>query len=156
MILKLDRQQRLGNSILPQLLDENREEVSEAPHFDYALYKNGGLVSKQGDFNYGRDFSLENIDYKLLSTAGLRHNGYHHIAVQGKAINEFYVISSLIYPTRFIITNFSVFFLFLVGLIILIFLISAIFYNTQRKGVSISAKIQLLLNFSFFLTVDYC
>ncbi len=151
VVLKLDRQQRLGNSILPRLLVENRESVMEAPQFDYALYRDGRLTTAQGGFNYDRDFSFNSEELEVLQAEGLSKNGYYHIAVPGKAPNEYYIISSESYPRRFVITNFSVFFLFLVGLIILFFLISAIFYNTQRKGVSISAKIQLLLNFAFFL-----
>jgi len=151
VILKLDRQQRLGNSILPQLLVENKDEIAATMPYDYALYRNGDLLSFQGDFNYERDFSIANFDKDILMTDGVFQNGYHHMAFQGKSIDEYYIVSSPIYPRRFIITNFSVFFLFLVGLIILIFLVSAVFNNSQQKGVGISAKIQLLLNFAFFL-----
>lgn len=151
VILKLDRQQRLGNSILPQLLVENQDEISETIHFDYALYSDDALLSFQGDFNYERDFSIANYDKDLLMSVGVFENDYHHMAFQGKSENEYYIVSSQAYPRRFIITNFSVFFLFLVGLIITIFLVSAVFNNSRQKGVGISAKIQLLLNFAFFL-----
>ena len=151
IILKLDRQQRLGNSILPQLLVENNDEISSAMQFDYALYKNENLQSFQGDFNYERDFSLANYDKEILMSKGAFQNGYHHMAFQGKSNDEYYIVSSKMYPRRFIITNFSVFFLFLVGLIIMIFLVSAVINNSRQRGVGISAKIQLLLNFAFFL-----
>jgi len=151
IILKLDRQQHLGNSILPQLLLENREDIAAAKYFDYALYDSGVLVRNQGDFNYDRDFDLSKFDIENLLDEGVKQNGYHHMAVQGKSGDEYYIISSSIYPQRFVFTNFSVFFLFLVGLTILIFLVSAIINNSQHKGVTISAKIQLLLNFAFFL-----
>jgi len=52
---------------------------------------------------------------------------------------------------RFMITNFSLFFLFSVVMIILIFFASAIFYNLKKSTVTIAAKVQILLNFAFFL-----
>lgn len=151
IVIKLDRQQRLANSILPQLLVESGNGRSDLKKFDYALYRGGEIISAYGNFNYARDFTFQGQDMDQLKSVGVKQSGYRHLVIDGKTSTEYYVISSPVYPRRFVVTNFSVFFLFLVGLIILFFLINAIIYNAQRRGVSISAKIQLLLNFAFFL-----
>lgn len=151
VVVKLDRKEQLNNSILPRLLSEGPVSNTIVNQYDYAVYRKGQLVSSEGDYNYRRDFSLIKHDSTELFEVGVLEDGYRHMAVAGRSAEEFYVISSRVYPIRYIITNFAIFFLSLVVMIILIFLISAIFYNTRNKGVSISAKIQVLLNFAFFL-----
>lgn len=151
VVVKLDRKEQLNNSILPRLLFEDPTFNASTSHFDYGIYRNGQLVSSVGDYNYRRDFALATHDSTLLFEEGVIEDSYRHLAVAGRSTGEFFVISSHVYPIRYIISNFAIFFLSLVVMIILIFLISAIFYNTRNKGVSISAKIQILLNFAFFL-----
>lgn len=151
VVVKLDRKEQLNNSILPRLLFEDPSFNPATGHFDYGIYRDGQLISSVGDYNYRRDFALATHDSTLLFEEGVLEDNYRHLAVAGRSTGEFFVISSHVYPIRYIITNFAIFFLSLVVMIILIFLISAIFYNTRNKGVSISAKIQILLNFAFFL-----
>ena len=151
VVIRLDRRQQLSNSIVPQLLLDAQPVFEGSSRFDYALYVDGKLEKSTDGFNYRRDFLPENINRTLLFDEGVAVAGYSHLAIATNRENEFYVVSSPQYPFQYIITNFSIFFLFLVVIIILLFFISALFYNPQRRGVSISAKIQLLLNFAFFL-----
>jgi len=109
------------------------------------------MVSNVGDFNYAKDFPNEWKDDPRLFDKGLFGNGYMHLGVQGRDATEYFIISSPRYPNRFMITNFSLFFLFIVGMIILVFLVSALFYNLRKRTVTIAAKVQILLNFAFFL-----
>lgn len=151
VVVKLNRKEQLNNSIIPRLLFEDPTFTASLGHFDYAIYRDRQLVSSVGDYNYRRDFALASHDSTQLYEQGVLEDQYQHLAVPGRTPGEFFVMSSPVYPVRYIITNFAIFFLSLVVMIILIFLVSAIFYNTRNKGVSISAKIQILLNFAFFL-----
>ena len=151
VVVELDRREQLNNSILPRLLFDEILDDPTMANFDYSEYRDGLLVSSVGDYNYGRDFSLAQHDSTQLFTDGVLEDKHRHLAVPGRNPGEFFIISSRVYPLRYIITNFSIFFLSLVVMIIGIFLVSAMFYNSRRKGVSISAKIQILLNFAFFL-----
>jgi len=151
VVVQLDRREQLNNSILPGLLSEDLATNADVSHYEYGEYRDGKLVKSVGDYNYGRDFAINQHDSTRLYTQGVLEDKYRHLAVAGAQPGDFYVISSHVYPLRFLISNFAVFFLSLVVMIILIFLVSAIFYNSRKKGVSISAKIQILLNFAFFL-----
>ena len=151
VVVWLNKKQQLSNSIVPQLLLEAQPAFIGGNRFDYAFYKKGKLEKATDNFNYPRDFQLETTNKTLLFNKGISVAGYRHLGVSTYQDDEFYVISSPLYPLQYIITNFSVFFLFLVIIIILVFFISALFYNPQKRGISISAKIQLLLNFAFFL-----
>ena len=151
IIIQLVKKEQLNNSILPRLLFDESSNVADNGHFDYALFQNGEMVSNVGDFNYAKDFPSNWKDNPELFGKGLLVNGYTHLAVQGRDATEYFIISSPVYPTRFMITNFSLFFLFIVGMIILVFLASALFYNLRKRTVTIAAKVQILLNFAFFL-----
>ncbi len=151
IVVQLDRRQQLNNSILPKLLSADLALQADLTQYEYGEYRDGKLVNSVGDYNYARDFSLNLHDSVRLFTSGVVEDKYRHLAVAGAEADDFYVISNHVYPLRFLISNFAVFFLSLVVMIILIFLVSAVFYNSRRKGVSISAKIQILLNFAFFL-----
>uniref|UniRef100_UPI004048CF44 ATP-binding protein n=4 Tax=Roseivirga sp. TaxID=1964215 RepID=UPI004048CF44 len=151
IIVKLDKKEQLNNSILPRLLFDEVSKSTELNHFNYAIFQNGEISSSIGDFNYERDFPLNWQNQPEIFTTGVEINDYHHLAVQGRDANEYFVVSNPVYPMRFVITNFSLFFLFSVVMIILIFFASAIFYNLKKSTVTIAAKVQILLNFAFFL-----
>ena len=109
------------------------------------------LAASTGDFNYGRNFNVSDLSDSLLYQKGLSIAGYHHLAVIGGAENQVYVISNKLYPPKYLVTNFAIFFLFMVAAIILIFGVSGMFYNLRKASTTLSAKIQILLNFAFFL-----
>ncbi|MGW8123502.1 ATP-binding protein [Roseivirga echinicomitans] len=151
IIIHLVKKEQLNNSILPRLLFDETSNVADNGHFNYALFQNDEIASSVGDFNYERDFPRKWKDDPDLFGKGILVSGYTHLAVKGRDASEYFIISSPRYPTRFVITNFSLFFLFIVGMIILVFLASALFYNLRKRTVTITAKVQILLNFAFFL-----
>ncbi len=120
-------------------------------HLDYAVFNGRDIVSSSGDFNYRRDFDIKLLDNKEIYAAPVSMAGYNHLAVKNQSNDQVFVISNHHYPIQYIITNFSIFFLFSVAMIILIFGISAGYFNTKKQSVTLSAKIQILLNFAFFL-----
>ena len=151
VLVQLDRKEVLNNSILPQLLLNETSESTDLQHLDYAVFENGKLVSNVGDFNYRKDFEMGLLNEDLIFQAPLNFAGYDHFAVRNQDNEQVFVISSHDYPFQYNITNFSIFFLFTVGLIMVIFGIAAGYFNTRKQSVTISAKIQILLNFAFFL-----
>ena len=150
VLVKLDRRKQLNNSILPQLILDQSGSDQFASTYSYAFFSDDILGDHAGNFNYNRDFNWQSIDREMLFTGGQVVNGFLHVGFQ-TAEDETLVISSPVYPVRYIITNFSLFFLFMVGLIILIFGGTAAYANARKQGTTISAKVQLLLNFAFFL-----
>ncbi|OEK05294.1 sensor histidine kinase [Roseivirga misakiensis] len=150
IIIKLDRKEQLNNSILPRLLLDETFEANQEENFDYAFYDASGLSSSSGNFNYQRYFNVSRLANPALYEEGLIIDGYHHLAVRSDG-NDTYVISNPVYPTKYLITNFALFFLLMVAAIIMIFGVSGVFYNIRKTSTTISAKIQILLNFAFFL-----
>jgi len=151
ILVRLDRKEVLNNSILPQLLLNESLESSQFNHLDYAVFEGRVLLNSSGDFNYRREFDVNLLDEEDIYDHQISLAGYNHLAIRNQSNNQVFVISSHHYPLQYIITNFSIFFLFTVAMIILIFGISAGYFNTKKQSVTLAAKIQILLNFAFFL-----
>jgi signal transduction histidine kinase len=151
VLVRLDRKEILNNSILPQLLLSDFGLSTNLQHLDYAVYDGRQLTNSVGDFNYRRDFDVSQLSEELIYQRPVPLSGYDHLAVRNQANDQVYVVSSPHYPLQYVITNFSVFFLFTVAMIILIFGISTGYFNSKKQSVTLSAKIQILLNFAFFL-----
>lgn len=150
ILVRLDRKEQLNNSILPRLLLDDSFEENEL-HFDYGVFTNGMLEASSGDFNYSRSFNVGFLSDSLLYDQGINIANHHHLGIKASNDGQVYVISNQLYPPKYLITNFAIFFLFMVGAIILIFGVSAMFYNLRKSSTTLSAKIQILLNFAFFL-----
>lgn len=151
ILVELDRKQQLNNSILPQLLLDESFEDTNFDEYDYAVFRGNEVQSTIGAFNYDRDFDPDLLDNPLLYTKGLSNKGYDHFAIQELNSDQTYVVSNPSYPRRYFITNFALFFLFMVAVIILIFGVNGLVRSFQRSSTTLSAKIQILLNFAFFL-----
>ncbi|RKQ49528.1 histidine kinase/DNA gyrase B/HSP90-like ATPase [Roseivirga pacifica] len=151
VLVKLDRRKQLNNSILPQLILEQTESSGDSDKYSYAFFSSELLGDHAGHFNYNRDFSWQAVNRDLLFGRGQVLEGYLHLAFETNDEDKVLIISTPVYPLRYLITNFSLFFLFMVGLIIVIFGGSAAYANARKQGTTISAKVQLLLNFAFFL-----
>lgn len=151
ILVRLDRKEILSNSILPQLLLNETSEANEFGHLDYAIFDGRTLLNSSGDFNYRRDFDVNLLDDQVIYNRQVSLAGYDHFAIRNQSNNQVLVISRYHYPIQYIITNFSIFFLFIVAMIIMIFGITAGYFNTKKQSVTLSAKIQILLNFAFFL-----
>ncbi len=151
ILIELDRKQQLNNSILPQLLLEEVTDNRDIGDFDYAIFSSGRLIQTFGDFNYERDFDSELLTANEIFNTNVSQVGYDHFAIAESGSDNIYVISNPTYPVRYLITNFALFFLFMVAVIILIFGVNGILRSFQRTTTTLSAKVQILLNFAFFL-----
>ena len=151
ILVELDRKQQLNNSILPQLLLGEAFEETNFDEYDYAVFRGNKVQSTTGSFNYDRDFDLDLLDNPILYSQGVSSKGYEHFAIQEPNSDQTYVVSNPFYPVRYFITNFALFFLFMVAVIILIFGVNGLVRSFQRSSTTLSSKIQILLNFAFFL-----
>ncbi len=151
ILITLDRKEQLNNSVLPRLLLDEPFEEGEAKQFDYGIYDNEILSATSGDFNYNRNFNIDLLSQPALYEDGIIASGFNHLGIKNEGSEKVYVISSPLYPPKYLITNFAIFFLFMVAAIIMIFGVSAVFYNIRKTSTTLSAKIQILLNFAFFL-----
>lgn len=150
VLVRLDRKEALNNSILPKLL-LNEEDKSSMRNLDYAVYQDDELLTSRGEFNYKQSFDRAWLSDPKFYNSGIHTSTHHHLGIEDQQTGDVYVISSEKYPLRYIMTNFSVFFLFMVGVIIIIFGVSAAYNNIRKQSVSLASKIQILLNFAFFL-----
>lgn len=151
ILIRLDRKEQLNNSILPRLLLGEPFEENGSKEFDYAVYDTDQLSNTKGDFNYSRNLNLDLLSNDQLYENGIRAAGFHHLGIKDLAMDRVYVISNPLYPPKYLVTNFAIFFLFMVAAIIMIFGVSAAFYNIRKTSTTLSTKIQILLNFAFFL-----
>jgi two-component system, NtrC family, nitrogen regulation sensor histidine kinase NtrY len=149
MDLKLKR--IIPSSVYPQLLVDQRFLYPYLNRsYSYGIISQGELVYNSGNFNYIRDFNTTDLNKKMLYTGGVIRDGYHHFAVQGDNERTI-IVTSYIQPVRTVISNFSFFFLILIFTILLLLIGYAIFYSFQELQLNFATKIQLYMNFAFFL-----
>lgn len=151
VMVKLDRKRQLNNSILPKLLWDEDEMPLQQNDLSYAFFKDGVLEEQSGTFNYRRNFNIQILIDEDVKTNGVVEDEYLHMSFDTGIEGQQLVISSPVYPVDYLITNFSIFFLFMVALIMAIFGLASIIINAQRQQTTLSTKVQILLNFAFFL-----
>ncbi len=151
VLVQLDKKRQVNNSILPRLLLDEDDGMRDKAKMSYAFFQSGILTEQNGVFNYRRNFNTQILENEYITTDGVVEDGYLHLAFDNELNDQVLVISSPAYPLRYTMTNFSQFFLFMVAMIILIFGLTSIIVNARQEGTTISTKVQILLNFAFFL-----
>lgn len=148
IILDLTLKKYIPTSVFPELLLESRYFVSGANEFDYAVYKNGEILYKQGRFSFENKLSHEDIRKDQLYQRGVEREGVHYYGVKtqdGRAI----IITSSTYENSAFIANFSFNFLllfFAFGVALMGFQLVV-----DNSRFNLSTKIQLYLGLSFIL-----
>ena len=151
ILVKLDKKRQVNNSILPRLLLDQDSNIEDRSKMSYAFFQSDILTEQSGAFNYRRNFNAQMLEDERINTEGVLGDGYLHLAFENELNDQVLVISSPAYPLRYTMTNFSQFFLFMVAMIILIFGLTSLIVNARQEGTTISTKVQILLNFAFFL-----
>ncbi|GJM28915.1 MAG: hypothetical protein DHS20C17_15500 [Cyclobacteriaceae bacterium] len=149
IILDLKLKRVIPNSVYPELLVRNKS-IETENGFSYAIFSNGELVNNSGNFNYARDFDPEILDSELIYTRGSNIAEYHHLAIKGPS-NRIAIISSVTYPLRNVLANFSFLFIVFIFCLILFILIYVFVYKSRRVKLNYATRIQLYLNMAFFL-----
>ncbi|MCG8320915.1 MAG: HAMP domain-containing histidine kinase [Cytophagales bacterium] len=151
IILSLKLKRVIPNSVYPELLvDQNQSAATIERDYSYALFKDGELEYTSGLFNASNDFELTDLQKDKLYETGVAHRKMFYLGVRGDD-NKTIVISSEAYPFKDILANFSFLFLLLVFVILLVIVFYAIKFEFKGTNLNLAAKIQLYLNFAFFL-----
>ncbi|WP_234734609.1 sensor histidine kinase [Tellurirhabdus bombi] len=145
------RKDRLKSSSLDQLAERQFVQAPETSAYSYAVFnKQQHVVSSVGSYNYERRMPTELLETSALYEDGVSHHGYKHIAQRGKN-GRLIVVSSLAYPLKNILANFSFQYLTLVLYVLGIILAYAIRHSLSNYRLNYSTKTQILLNLAFFL-----
>jgi len=150
IILDLKLKRVIPNTVYPELLVHNN--MSNVIHkgFSYAIYSNEKLINNSGSFNYAKGFDTTLLQKELIYTQGIILGGSHHLAIQGPS-ERTAVVSSVKYPLRNVLANFSFLFIIFIFCLIL-FIISYVFvYRSRSVKLNYATRIQLYLNLAFFL-----
>lgn len=148
IVLELTLKKYIPNSVFPELLLENRFSMGNREEFDYAVYKNGEILYKQGRLGFETRFATTDFQNNDLYKQGLERGGTHYFGVRtidGRTI----LIVSPTYSNEALLANFSLIFL-------VVLFASAIFFLFLRigggnPGFNLSTKIQLYLGLSFII-----
>ncbi|WP_291724121.1 sensor histidine kinase [Bernardetia sp.] len=150
IVLELQLKKVVSNSVYPNLLSDNPyltyNRWGGRNAWSYAILKNGEPIYTQGNFVYEKDF-LTNFDsQKTFSTSS-----YKHLLVTENNDEKAVVISSVKYPLKSILTNFSMQFICIVLMMLLLLAIYRFYFRQQPFAFNLTGKIQLYLNLAFFL-----
>lgn len=157
VLLELKQKKDLPYNVYPELMVDSRFRMpQEAQNYSYSVWMRRRLLYSYGQYNYEKDFNSRLLSQAALYQNGIQSNGFHHVAVLERAKQnrdmppKIVVVSSPAYPLSRSFTNFS----FL--LLMLILFSGSLFVLLSRKRLtfqrlSFTAKIQLYLNFAFFV-----
>ncbi len=150
IVLDLKLKRVVPNTVYPELLVNNNQSIAAEHGISYAIYLNNKLINTSGNFNYVKDFDTTLLNKELLFTRGTNQEGSHHLAVMGPS-DRTAVVSSVSYPSRNVLANFS--FLFIIFIFCIILFIVFYVFVFQRGSVKLNyaTRIQLYLNLAFFL-----
>ena len=151
IMIELKLKKLIPNSVYPELLVDSKFEQETPQAYSYAIYRDKKLLYSYGDYNYTDFFKSMVFDDKLLNNTTFSYNDFDHLVIKANA-NKLIVISSPAYRFFNLFSNFSFLLMVLLFAILLaIVTYSAYFNYTQKLQLNLSAKIQIYLNFSFFL-----
>jgi len=151
IIVELSLKKSIPDNVYPELLVDNRFRESLRPsNLSYATFVRGEVESQAGNFDYEAKFDARLLGDEALYKQGLEWNGFQHIAVED--VNQVVtVISTSTMSVKHILTNAS--FYLILGLMLVLFIIVGYGISNFLTGRQLyySARIQLLINLSFFI-----
>jgi len=150
VVLDLKLKRVIPNTVYPELLVHNNQSIETDKGFSYAIFSNGRLINNSGDFNYSKEFDTNQLQRELIFTRGTNFAGSHHLAVRGPS-KRVAVISSVTYPLRNVLANFSFLFIIFIFCLILFIIIYVFIYKRRSVKLNYATRIQLYLNLAFFL-----
>lgn len=151
IVLDLRLKKIIPNAVYPELIVDKRFVQPEGEeNYSYGIFQNGTLINNAGVFNYQKDFNEELLKKEDLFNEGIVFRGHHHLGVKGSG-GKTIIVSSVVYPLRNVLANFSFLFLILVFTTSMIILINTFYVGKGRVHLNFASKIQLYLNLAFFL-----
>lgn len=148
MVISLSLRKDIPENVYPELLVDNRfQRAFRSKAYSYAVIHNHEILYRSGDYNYE---SFEGLSDPDLFAGGVIRNGYRHVAAEAPD-GRIAVVSVKIPFIMYRIADFS--FLLICGIaVLMLFLLGTGFLTAVRgQRISLTARIQLILNLSFFL-----
>lgn len=151
IIIELKLKKFIPNSVYPELLVDSKFEKEKPRDYSYAIYRDKNLLYSYGDYNY-TDFFKSLVHNELnQNNLEFNYNSFDHLFIKGNG-NKLIIISSPVYKFLNLFSNFSFLLMVLLFTILLSIVSYSAYYNyTQKLQLNFSAKIQIYLNFAFFL-----
>ncbi|MFN6039983.1 MAG: HAMP domain-containing protein, partial [Bacteroidota bacterium] len=150
--LQFESKNRVEETGFPDLLlDQSVNANKNLSDYSFAVYKDGNLLSRSGDYNYPEVFFIKNNSLEEYSEC--LKNDFHHIASTNKNIST--VVSVPLESTLSGLSHYSSFFVFFSFLLIIYFFLRNII---NRKGIfpsSFGSRIQFLLVFVVFTALIF-
>jgi nitrogen fixation/metabolism regulation signal transduction histidine kinase len=150
IVLELQLKKIVSNSVYPNLLSDNPysnyNRWGGRNAWSYSIFKDEEPVYTQGNFVYEKDF-LKNFDNKKSFST----SSYKHILVDESDDKKAVVISSVKYPLKSVLTNFSMQFICIVLTMLLLLAVYRLYFRQQPFTFNLTGRIQLYLNLAFFL-----
>lgn len=151
IVLDLRLKKIIPNAVYPELIVDKRfVQPDGEENYSYGIFQQGTLINNAGTFNYQKDFNETLLKKDILFNEGIVFHGHHHLGVRGSG-GKTIIVSSMVYPLRNVLANFSFLFLVLVFTTSMIILINTFYVGKGRVQLNFAGKIQLYLNLAFFL-----
>ena len=150
VVIDLKLKRVIPNTVYPELLVYNNQQIRRNNSYSYAVYSDNNLINNSGSFNYAKEFEPRLFEKEALFSRGINLGGYHHLAMKGPS-NRTAVVSSLTYPLRNNLANFSLLFIIFIFCLIAFIVFYAFIYRKTVVKLNYATRIQLYLNLAFFL-----
>jgi two-component system, NtrC family, nitrogen regulation sensor histidine kinase NtrY len=151
VVIELSLKKIIPENVYPELLVDSRaQQFYHTQDLNYAVFVNKRMLFTSGEFNYEKFFHPSWMGIIQLYTEGISRDGYDHIA-QEDHNGRVAVVSTREASFTSRLANFS--FLFVLGLLIILFLIfvQGVYNYFKGSRLFFSARIQLYLNLAFFI-----
>ncbi|MDH4058111.1 MAG: HAMP domain-containing histidine kinase, partial [Cyclobacteriaceae bacterium] len=150
IVIEFTLKRIIPENVYPDLLVDSRfQQAFRSQDFSYAVFVNDEIRFRSGDFNYN-SLNINLLESPDLRGKGVDANQFLHVGTtdsNGRTV----VVSSPLPPFIFRLADFS--FLVINGLaaILLYLFIVGVTSALNHQRLMMSARIQLILNFSFFI-----
>ncbi len=147
--LDLSLKRIIPQNVYPELLVDNRfNEYFENRDKSFAFISENRILSSFGNFNYEHEFDFSMLEDPEFYSKGVRKQGFIHAGIEDES-GKVAIVTSLVYPAFFILTNFS--FFFVLGIFALGFGLAVYGLITWMKGdrINYAARIQLYIYLAF-------
>ncbi len=151
IIIDLSLKRIIPQNVYPELLVDRRfAEFFENTDRSFSFMKDHQILSSFGTFSYEKEFDFSILDDVDLFKSGINKNGYFHSGVEDVS-GQVAVITSASYPIFYVLTNFSLF--FVLGVILLVIAMTIYGFISFIKGhkMNYAARIQLYIYLAFSL-----
>lgn len=150
IVLHLFLPRFVSDHVYPALLVDSRYQPRfPSKEVNYAVYGMGKILLSSGNYAYDRFYDLDNNE---LYDNGLIYDGYHHVGVRD-ADGRVAVVSRPVIPLTYHLADLA--FLLIIGIALLgsLLLITGTVEYREGRKLSLTTRIQLILNLSFVVTL---